>query len=463
MGSGVDIKPEALRQARTRARLSLSQVAGNELSRQTVHLIEIGKNRPSMRSLRVITERLAIPIREVLVGPPESTWDERAVNELEALIRSYHYDQALEQGGEFLHQVQEPPARALVHLHLGRALCRLRRPTEALEQLNLAEELFVSLGNQERVAEATELQALALHVAEQPQALSVAEQALDRYRALPQHSPEVESRLLERLGTILTGRGDFLSARAQYEEALERASGVRGVNISARELRQARARAQLSLAQVGGNELTRQAVHLIETGKVRPSMHSLRVITDRLAIPIDAVLIRPRGRRAGVDIKSEVLQQARARAQLSLAQVGGNDLTRQAVHLIETGKVRPSMHSLRLITDRLAIPINAVLIGPPESTYPRSSRPPPSTAEQLQNGIQSVRRQRQAAELARTRTMVRELTRAREQAGITQAQVANQMGTTQSVVARLERAEMDLRLSTLVRYAAAVGRRIRIG
>ena len=56
-------------------------------------------------------------------------------------------------------------------------------------------------------------------------------------------------------------------------------------------------------------------MHLMETGKVRPSMHSLRVITDRLAIPIDAVLIRPRGRRAGVDIKSEVLQQARARAQ----------------------------------------------------------------------------------------------------------------------------------------------------
>ena len=392
MGSGVDIKPEALRQARTRARLSLSQVAGNELSRQTVHLIEIGKNRPSMRSLRVITERLAIPIREVLVGPPESTWDERAVNELEALIRSYHYDQALEQGGELLHQVQEPPARALVHLHLGLALCRLRRPTEALEQLNLAEELFVSLGNQERVAEATELQALALHVAEQPEALSVAEQALDRYRALPQHSPEVESRLLERLGTILAGRGDLLSARVQYEEALERAGGVRGVNISPRELRQ-----------------------------------------------------------------------ARARAQLSLAQVGGNDLTRQAVHLIETGKVRPSMHSLRLITDRLAIPINAVLIGPPESTYPRSSRPPPSTAEQLQSGIQSVRRQRQAAQLARTRTMVRELARAREQAGITQAQVANQMGTTQSVVARLERAEVDPRLSTLVRYAAAVGRRICIG
>ena len=335
--SGVDIRPEALRQARTRARLSLSQVAGNELSRQTVHLIEIGKNRPSMRSLRVITERLAIPIGEVLVGPPESTWDEGAVNELEALVRSCH------------------------------------------------------------------------------------------------------------------------------EEAVERAGGMRGVDIKAGVLRHARARAQLSLAQVGGNELTRQAVHLIETGQVRPSMHSLRVITDRLAIPINAVLIRPRGRPTGVDIKAEVLQQARARAHLSLAKVGGNELTRQAVHLIETGQVRPSMHTLRVITDRLAIPIDAVLIGPPESTYPRSSRPPPSTAEQLQSDIPSMRRGRQAAELARARTIVRELARAREQAGMTQAQVADRIGTTQSAVARLERAEVDPRLSTLVKYAAVVGRRVRIG
>jgi hypothetical protein len=52
-----------------------------------VHLIEKDKRRPSPRSVRVITKRLAVPIREVLVGPPGSTRDKAAVNELEALIR----------------------------------------------------------------------------------------------------------------------------------------------------------------------------------------------------------------------------------------------------------------------------------------------------------------------------------------------------------------------------------------
>ena len=59
--------------------------------------------------------------------------------------------------------------------------------------------------------------------------------------------------------------------------------------------------------------------------------------------------------------------------------------------------------------------------------------------------------------------MVRELARAREQAGITQPQVADRIGTAQSSVVRLKRAEVDPRLSTLVKYAAVVGRRVSVG
>ena len=58
-------------------------------------------------------------------------------------------------------------------------------------------------------------------LADQPEALSVAEQALDRYRALPQHRPEVESRLLERLGAIRAGRGDLAAARAYIDRGLQ--------------------------------------------------------------------------------------------------------------------------------------------------------------------------------------------------------------------------------------------------
>jgi transcriptional regulator with XRE-family HTH domain len=41
--------------------------------------------------------------------------------------------------------------------------------------------------------------------------------------------------------------------------------------------------------------------------------------------------------------------------------------------------------------------------------------------------------------------------------GLSQTEVAARMGTSQSAVARLEAGEADVRLSTIERYAAAVG------
>jgi predicted transcriptional regulator len=57
----------------------------------------------------------------------------------------------------------------------------------------------------------------------------------------------------------------------------------------------------------------------------------------------------------------------------------------------------------------------------------------------------------------RRRTMIGELASARRAAGLSQTVVAARMGTSQSVVARLESGAIDVRLSTLERYADAVG------
>ncbi|WP_018349243.1 helix-turn-helix domain-containing protein [Longispora albida] len=53
-----------------------------------------------------------------------------------------------------------------------------------------------------------------------------------------------------------------------------------------------------------------------------------------------------------------------------------------------------------------------------------------------------------------------ELREARLSHGLSQADVAERMGTTQSAVARLEAAQSDPRLSTLLRYAESVGERV---
>ena len=64
---------------------------------------------------------------------------------------------------------------------------------------------------------------------------------------------------------------------------------------------------------------------------------------------------------------------------------------------------------------------------------------------------------REAAE-RRRRGLVDELAAARRAQGLSQTVVAARMETSQSVVARLESGAIDVRLSTLERYAAAVGR-----
>jgi ribosome-binding protein aMBF1 (putative translation factor) len=60
----------------------------------------------------------------------------------------------------------------------------------------------------------------------------------------------------------------------------------------------------------------------------------------------------------------------------------------------------------------------------------------------------------------RRRMLLRELAAKREKAGITQKDVAVAMKTSQSAVARMERGEIDAKLSTVDRYAAAIGQRL---
>ena len=60
----------------------------------------------------------------------------------------------------------------------------------------------------------------------------------------------------------------------------------------------------------------------------------------------------------------------------------------------------------------------------------------------------------------RRRGLIDELVRARQESQLSQTEIAARMGTSQSAIARLESGELDVRLSTLERYAAAMGRTV---
>ena len=61
---------------------------------------------------------------------------------------------------------------------------------------------------------------------------------------------------------------------------------------------------------------------------------------------------------------------------------------------------------------------------------------------------------------ARRRSLTGALVERRNELGLSQTQVAARMGTSQSAVARLESGDADVRLSTLERYATAIGHRL---
>lgn len=73
--------------------------------------------------------------------------------------------------------------------------------------------------------------------------------------------------------------------------------------------------------------------------------------------------------------------------------------------------------------------------------------------ELLQDADTRAEYEAQAGEFA----LVRELIAARVRAGLTQAEVAKRMHTTQSAVARIESGKRTPSLRTLARYAQAVG------
>ncbi len=62
--------------------------------------------------------------------------------------------------------------------------------------------------------------------------------------------------------------------------------------------------------------------------------------------------------------------------------------------------------------------------------------------------------------VVRERSLLRLLAEKRKAVGISQRELARRAGTSQPAIARLERGEVDPKLSTLERFAAAIGQQV---
>jgi putative cytochrome c len=82
--------------------------------------------------------------------------------------------------------------------------------------------------------------------------------------------------------------------------------------------------------------------------------------------------------------------------------------------------------------------------------------------EYLQKKLKDPDFKREYDALDKEFELIDELLKARAEAKMTQAQVAEAMGVKQSAVARIESGNLDIKYSTLLNYLNAVGKRIAI-
>jgi tetratricopeptide (TPR) repeat protein len=225
---GVAVREGSVEEARREAKLTLAQVAGGKLTRTAIHLIEKGRTRPSMETLELIARQTRKPIEFFLSADSSSTLTERQgrLRELERLTAVRDFEGAIDLGVHLLEQGSAEDG-ALVRFYLGQAYCRLVRPAEALPHLTWARLDFERNADEWMAVEALDWESSALSLLDNPEALPLANQALERCRRLDPAAPQIEARILGHIAGMYVVSQSWARAIRYYEAAAEAASAVK--------------------------------------------------------------------------------------------------------------------------------------------------------------------------------------------------------------------------------------------
>jgi tetratricopeptide (TPR) repeat protein len=210
----------ALRKARG---LTQKSVAGDDLSVSLISMIEHGRVRPSLGTLRLIAQRLNEPVASLLESREEAPAAEARLTHAEFLLRRHQYTQALEEYEAALGLAATSRDERLVgtaHLGLGEALTLLRQFELAERHLGEAEEYAKTSDDHRfraRLANARGL--LAIRERNFSKARAVLREGLDAASQLVPPDRQLEARLLINLGRAYTSLGLPMQALECYEAA----------------------------------------------------------------------------------------------------------------------------------------------------------------------------------------------------------------------------------------------------
>ncbi|HSS94783.1 MAG TPA: helix-turn-helix transcriptional regulator [Candidatus Dormibacteraeota bacterium] len=218
---GIEIKPGSVKQARADAGMSLADVANGVVSRTAIYFVETGKAKPSMETLRLIAERTGRPIDYFLASP--STMEPRSsprTLEIELLLASNDCQGAVAAGQALLTHEKDADTTARARYLMAYALLRLAQPEEARRLAAVARDHFEKTGDQLMTAECLGHEASAAYLAQDPNALGLAQRALEICRSLRPVPHTTEGRLLFVLGSVHATNQDWPAAIDCYERAI---------------------------------------------------------------------------------------------------------------------------------------------------------------------------------------------------------------------------------------------------
>lgn len=218
---GLEIRPGSVKEARALARLSLGQVARDDVSRTAIYFIETGRSRPSRETLELIALRTGQPIDFFLSGAAGTErHPELRIAELERLLATGDNEGVVRAAEVALAQSLDPDTEARIKLIASTAYLRLAQPVMGRRLAVAARSHFERTSDAYMIAEALGREAQAAGLMQDGFGVQIAQGALATCRTLNPVPKVLEARLLRVLGHQLLTERRWTEAIACYEEAV---------------------------------------------------------------------------------------------------------------------------------------------------------------------------------------------------------------------------------------------------
>ena len=222
---GVALRPGSVKEARHEAGLSLAQVGKGHVTAPAIYLIETGRTRPSLPTLEHIAKRTGKPVEFFLADPAGGTDETQArLAELEAMVAEGRYPEAVELGASLLELGTSAYRLGRIRYFVAMAYLQLGQPESGVALLGEARAHFEAINDGVMLAECLGAQATLAYMTQLPDALQLAERALEVCRSLNPIPLPTEARLLGIVANAHVANKDWDRAIELYEAAID-ASG----------------------------------------------------------------------------------------------------------------------------------------------------------------------------------------------------------------------------------------------